>query len=169
MTPDSRRADASRLSQRWPRWAFLGLTIATGFGMTLFALRCRNAIEKVGVDSRLMKMVAVGCPALIGVAILVFGLALLRHGRRTTSTTDEPVSERGSLIRLTVFVVPIMVITQMAAARLGAPGEAAWSTLVLAGLVPLVPMTIFAFGVTILSASKLFGDRERGRERDSRR
>jgi hypothetical protein len=125
--------------------------------MTLFALRCRNVIARVGIDSPLMRLVAVGCPALIGSGILVFGMALL--GRRRAARGGLAWSaERGGLVRLAVFVVPIMAMTQMAAALLGSAEDSSWATLLLAGLLPLVPIVLIAFAVLIFSASRLFAD-----------
>jgi hypothetical protein len=159
-TPE-RKPEVWRFSEQWPRLAFLALTIATGFGMTLFALRGRAVIEAVGIRSPIASLIAVGCPALIGMAILAFGMALLRHRKRPGRAALDAANESFAWIRLAVFVVPIMVVTQLAAAYLSSSGGGPWSALVLAGLVPLVPMTILAFGLLIFTASRLLGDVDR--------
>src|SRR5688572_15939459 len=153
-------AREGRFSENWPKWAFVGLVVATGFGMTLFALRGRKVIEAVGVDSRIANLVAVACPALIGTAILAFGFMLLPRRPRRGLPSDGGVV-RGTFVRLAVFVVPIMVMTQMAAVFLGRKAGSSWTTLVVAGLLPLVPITIVGFGILILSAANLFRSSER--------
>ena len=153
-----------RFGERWPRLAFVALTIATGLGMTAFAARARFVTDKVGLSTALSRLVTIACPALIGVGILVFGFALLGRRRSAPRAGEATVGERGYIVRLTVFFVPILVVTQMAAARL-APAENAedgsWSALVVAALVPLVPVILIGFFVLIQSAARLFADSER--------
>ena len=160
-------AREGRFSENWPKWAFVALVVATGFGMTLFALRGRKVIEAVGVDSRIANLIAVACPALIGTAILAFGFMLLPR-RPHKGLPSDGLVVRGTFVRLSIFVVPIMATTQMAAVFLGKNAGSSWTTLVVAGLLPLVPITIVGFGILILSAASLFRTNERADADDAK-
>jgi hypothetical protein len=155
----------ARLADSWPRLAFLAITVATGVGMTFLALRGRNALARTGADDAALRLVTVGVPALLGAAILAFATALLSdfvaRRRRLDGAREETVSHRGNMVRLTVFVVPVMVLTQIAAAKLGNAEETRLATFVMAGLLPLVPLVLIGFGVVILTASSVFAAGER--------
>jgi len=149
----------------WPRLACIGLTLVTGVGMIAFALRFLGVLERCGVVAPIVRGVAVGCPIVIGTAILGFGLALLRTGRNWPPVADAAGAGRGMALRLSLFIVPLMAVTQMGAARLGHQAQSTWSTFLLAGLLPMVPLTVIGFGVATLGATQSYFFRRRPRRR----
>jgi hypothetical protein len=149
-------------SERWPAIALIGLVFATGIVMATVALRELNALAKAGNTSPYAILVAVGAPAVIGGAIVGFGFALLRRRGLAPLAPNPAVGESGKIVRLLVFLVPVVVIAPMAAALLGGTPGSKWSTYVLAALVPLVPAAVVGFGTLLLSAGAE-GNRYRGK------
>ena len=156
MTSEKRTASATSWLWKWPRLACIGLTLVTGLGMIALAMRFLGVLERCGVVAPSVRGIAVGCPILIGTAIVGFGLALLRAGRNWPPVADAAGGGRGMALRLSLFVVPLMAVTQMGAARLGHEAHSTWATFLLAGLLPLVPLTINGFAVAMLGATQGF-------------
>jgi hypothetical protein len=141
-----------RASERWPAIALIALVFATGIVMATVALRELNALAAGGNTSPYAIAVAVGAPAVIGGAIVGFGFALLRRRGLAPLAPHPSVGDSGKIVRLLVFLVPVVVIAPMAAALLGGTPGSSWSTYVLAALVPLVPAAVVGFGTLLLSA-----------------
>jgi hypothetical protein len=156
---DARRPPAS---ERWPAYALIALVFATGIVMATVALRELNALAQGGNTSPYAILVAVGAPAVIGGAIVGFGFALLRRRGLAPLAPNPAVGESGKIVRLLVFLVPVVVIAPMAAAFFGGTAGSTWSTYVLAALVPLVPAAVVGFGTLLMSAGAE-GNRYRGR------
>jgi hypothetical protein len=148
---DERRGRES-LAERWPAFALLALLFATGIVMATIALRALNALAQGGNTSPYAIAVAVGAPAVIGGAIVGFGFALLRRRGLAPLAPHPALGDSGKVVRLLVFLVPVVVIAPMAAAMLGGTAGSTWSTYVLAALVPLVPAAVIGFGTLFLSA-----------------
>jgi hypothetical protein len=94
----------------------------------------------------------VGAPAVIGGAILGFAFVLARRRGPTPFAPHPAAGGSGRVSRLAVFLVPLVVVAQMAAALLGGGAGSAWSAWLLASLIPLVPAAIVGFGALLLSA-----------------
>lgn len=139
-------------SERWPAIALIAVLFATGIGMATIAIRALNRLATGGETSPYAVVVAVGAPAVIGGAIVGFAFALLRRRGLAPLAPHPAVGDSGKVVRLLVFLVPVVVIAPMAAALLGGTAGSSWSTYVLAALVPLVPAAVVGFGTLLMSA-----------------
>lgn len=160
--PPSRGPPPPSLGEQWPAIALLLVLVAAGVGMGVIAIRHMNALQRDGTTSRYAVVLQVGAPAVIGGAILGFAFVLARR-RGTTPFAPHPAAGApGRISRFAVFLVPLVVVAQMAAALLGGASRSAWSTYLLASLIPLVPAAIVGFGALLLSADTE-GTRHRGK------
>ena len=160
MTNDPRRTRTTgatattvtdRFSEQWPRFALLAVFLATGIGTVLLAMRTLNVLQRCGVSTPATQFVAVGVPTVIGAAILGFVLVIASHRRRLPAVGEATGSDRLGKLRLVAFLAPCFAVTHAGAAFLSASAQSTWATMLLAALVPLVPITIAGFGVAILS------------------
>lgn len=159
--PPSRGPPPSR-GEQWPAVALLLLLVATGVVMGVVAIRHMNALQDEGTVSRQAVALGVGAPAVIGGAILGFAFVLARRGGRASFAPHPAAGAPGRISRFAVFLVPLVVVAQMAAALLGGASRSAWSTYLLASLIPLVPAAIVGFGALLLSSDS-GATRHRGR------
>lgn len=160
--PVRRPAPPSPRGDRWPAVALLLLLVATGVVMGAVAIRHMNALQRDGTTSRYAVALEVGAPAVIGGAILGFAFVLARRRGATPFAPHPAAGAPGRISRLVVFLVPLVVVAQMAAALLGGASRSAWSTYLLASLIPLVPAAIVGFGALLLTADSE-GTRHRGK------
>jgi hypothetical protein len=158
----SRGPPPPSLGEYWPAVALLLLLVAAGVGMGVIAIRHMNALQSDGTTSRYAVVLQVGAPAVIGGALLGFAFVLARRGGRESFAPHPAAGAPGRISRFTVFLVPLVVVAQMAAALLGGASRSAWSTYLLASLIPLVPAAIVGFGALLLSADSE-GTRHRGK------
>ena len=163
---EPRRGNGAPASERWPAIALIALLFATGIVMATIAIRALNTLASGGNTSPYAVVVAVGAPAVIGGAIVGFAFALLRRRGLAPLAPHPAVGDSGKVVRLLVFLVPVVVIAPMAAAMLGGTAGSTWSTYVLAALVPLVPAAVVGFGTLLLSAG---AEGQRFRQRPSSR
>ena len=158
----SRGPPPPSLGEYWPAVALLLLLVAAGAGMGVIAIRHMNALQSDGTTSRYAVVLQVGAPAVIGGALLGFAFVLARRRGRESFAPHPAAGAPGRISRFTVFLVPLVVVAQMAAALLGGASRSAWSTYLLASLIPLVPAAIVGFGALLLSADS-GGTRHRGK------
>src|SRR5262249_41084293 len=130
---------------RWPAVALLLLLVAAGIVMGTVAIRHMHALQRDGTTSREAVVLQVGAPAVIGGAILGFAFILARKRGKSPFAPHPAAGTPGRISRFAVFLVPLVVVAQMAAALLGGASRSAWSTYLLASLIPLVPAVIVGF------------------------
>lgn len=166
------RLTLDRIIDAWPRFALIGLFLATGFGVVYLAMRSLNVLKRVGVSTPATQFVAVGVPTVIGAAILGFILVLLRQRRGLPSVGDAGGSDRLGKLRWVAFLAPLVAVTHAGAAFLSSSTQATqarWATMLLAALVPLVPVVVVGFGVAILASAASNVARVRAYRRRRRR
>jgi hypothetical protein len=142
-----------RFADAWPRFALIGLFLATGLGVVALAMRSLNVLKRVGVSTPATQFVAVGVPTVIGAAILGFLLVLLRQRRGLPSVGDAGGSDRLGMLRWVAFLAPLLAVTHAGAAFLSSSAQATWATMLLAAMVPVVPVIVVGFGVAILASA----------------
>jgi len=151
------RLAPDRLADAWPRIALIGLFLAAGVGVVALAMRSLNVLKRVGVSTPATQFVAVGVLTVIGAAILGFLLVLLRQRPGLPSVGDASGSDRLGMLRWVAFLAPLLAVTHAGAAffsgSASGSAQATWATMLLAALVPVVPVLVVGFGVVILASA----------------
>ncbi len=142
------RKTATTLLEVWPRWSCLAIFLGAGGAMAIRAVEGLVLLTPRLEISRPAIAVLVLCPSVIAGAIFGVALAILAIGGGGIRAVMPATT--GFLIRLAVFLVPLVVTLQVVALGTQSSRMNWMATLLLGSLVALVPAAAISFAALMM-------------------